>query len=92
MRVGEALGLRHEDIDAAGTVIRIRKRHNSNGALVEGRQREIPVPPGLIRLYTDYLVVLELRGAGGRTATWASRSAAPRPTGSRRPPRTAAVC
>ena len=32
MRVGEALGLRHEDIDAASTVIRIRKRHNSNGA------------------------------------------------------------
>jgi hypothetical protein len=56
IRVGEALGLRHEDIDAAGTVIRIRKRHNSNGARVKGGQREIPVPPGLIRLYTDYLV------------------------------------
>jgi len=56
MRVGEALGLRHEDIDAAGTCIRIRKRRNSNGARVKGGQREIPVPPGLIRLYTDYLV------------------------------------
>jgi integrase/recombinase XerD len=56
IRVGEALGLRHEDIDAAGTVIRIRKRHNSNGARVKGGQREIPVPPDLIRLYTDYLV------------------------------------
>ncbi len=56
IRVGEALGLRHEDIDAAGTLIRIRKRRNSNGARVKGGQREIPVPPGLIRLYTDYLV------------------------------------
>jgi integrase/recombinase XerD len=56
MRVGEALGLRHEDIDAAGTLIRIRKRRNSNGARAKGGQREIPVPPGLIRLYTDYLV------------------------------------
>ena len=37
MRVGEALVLRHEDIDAASTVIRIRKRHNSNGARVEKR-------------------------------------------------------
>jgi hypothetical protein len=46
IRVGEALGLRHEDIDAVGTVIRIRKRHNSNGARVKGRQREIPVPAG----------------------------------------------
>lgn len=56
MRVGEALGLRHEDIDAAGTAIQIRKRRNSNGARVKGGQREIPVPPSLIRLYTDDVV------------------------------------
>jgi integrase/recombinase XerD len=56
MRIGEALGLRHEDIDAAGTLIRIRVRRNSNGARVKGGQREIPVCPSLIRLYTDYLV------------------------------------
>ena len=31
IRIGEALGLRHEDIDAAGTLIRIRLRDNSNG-------------------------------------------------------------
>jgi integrase/recombinase XerD len=35
MRIGEALGLRHEDIDAAGTLIRIRARRNSNGARVK---------------------------------------------------------
>jgi integrase/recombinase XerD len=56
MRIGEALGLRHEDIDAAGTLIRIRARRNSNGVRVKGGQREIPVAPSLIRLYTDYLV------------------------------------
>jgi integrase/recombinase XerD len=56
MRIGEALGLRHEDIDAAGTLIRIRLRDNSNGARVKGGQREIPVSASLIRLYTDYLV------------------------------------
>jgi len=56
MRIGEALGLRHADIDAAGTLIRIRLRDNSNGARVKGGQREIPVSASLIRLYTDYLV------------------------------------
>jgi integrase/recombinase XerD len=56
MRIGEALGLRHEDIDAAGTLIRIRSRDNSNGARVKSGQREIPVAPSLIRLYADYLV------------------------------------
>jgi len=56
MRIGEALGLRHEDIDAAGTLIRIRLRDNSNGARVKGGQREILVSASLIRLYTDYLV------------------------------------
>jgi integrase/recombinase XerD len=43
MRIGEALGLRHEDIDAAATLIRIRLRDNSNGVRVKGGQREIPV-------------------------------------------------
>jgi site-specific recombinase XerD len=56
MRIGEALGLRHEDVDAAGTLIRVRLRSNDNGARVKGGQREIPVPAALIRLYTDYLV------------------------------------
>ena len=56
MRVGEALGLRHEDIDPAGRLVRVRARHNVNRARVKSGQREIPVAPGLIRLYTDYLV------------------------------------
>lgn len=56
MRIGEALGLRHEDIDAAGSLIRIRRRNNSNGARVKGADRDVPVSAALIRLYTDYLV------------------------------------
>lgn len=56
MRIGEALGLRHEDVDAAGTLVRIRLRDNANGARAKGGQREIPVSSALIRLYTDYLV------------------------------------
>jgi integrase/recombinase XerD len=56
MRIGEALGLRHEDIDAARSLIRIRRRINSNGARVKGVNRDIPVSAELIRLYTDYLV------------------------------------
>jgi site-specific recombinase XerD len=56
MRIGEALGLRHEDIETAATLIRIRLRDNSNGARAKGGQRDIPVSAALIRLYTDYLV------------------------------------
>lgn len=56
MRIGEALGLRHDDIDAAGGLVRVRSRLNSNGARVKSGQREIPVPPALIRLYADYLI------------------------------------
>lgn len=56
MRIGEALGLRHEDIDAPAMLVRIRLRDNSNGARVKGGQREVPVSPALIRLYTDYLI------------------------------------
>ncbi|WP_413769009.1 tyrosine-type recombinase/integrase [Rhodococcus pyridinivorans] len=56
MRVGEALGLRHEDLDPAGRLVRVRARCNSNRARVKSGQREVPVAPALIRLYTDYLV------------------------------------
>ncbi len=56
MRIGEVLGLRHEDIDPANRLIRVRARRNSNHARVKSGQREIPVSAALIRLYTDYLV------------------------------------
>ena len=56
VRVGEALGLRHEDIVAAEREIRIVSRPNANRARSKsGRQRGIPVSAGLIRLHGDYM-------------------------------------
>jgi integrase/recombinase XerD len=56
MRVGEALGLRHQDIAAAEREITIVPRINDNRARSKsGQQRTVPVSPGLIRLYGDYL-------------------------------------
>jgi len=55
LRVGEALGLRHEDIDARRCEISVRQRLNSNGARAKTWSREVPVDAGLIRLYSDYL-------------------------------------
>ena len=56
IRIGEALGLRHEDIAAAECEITVVPRVNDNGARSKSRrQRTIPVSTGLIRLYGDYL-------------------------------------
>ena len=55
LRVGEALGLRHEDIDARRCEIAVRQRVNANGARAKTSSRAIPVDPGLVRLYSDYL-------------------------------------
>jgi site-specific recombinase XerD len=56
VRIGEALGLRHEDIAAAEREITVVPRVNDNRARSKSRrQRVIPVSAGLIRLYGDYL-------------------------------------
>ena len=55
LRVGEALGLRHEDIDALRRVIIVRQRLNVNRARAKTYSREVPADPPLIRLYSDYL-------------------------------------
>jgi integrase/recombinase XerD len=55
LRIGEALGLRHEDLDARRGVIAIRPRENVNGARAKTWSREVPADAGLIRLYSDYL-------------------------------------
>jgi integrase/recombinase XerD len=55
LRVGEALGLRHEDIDARRCQIAVRQRLNSNGARAKTWTRDVPVDAGLVRLYSDYL-------------------------------------
>src|SRR6516225_1827687 len=55
LRIGEALGLRHEDIDAAGRVVSVVPRANANRARAKSGRRQVPVPGRLVRLYSDYL-------------------------------------
>ncbi|MEU5736240.1 tyrosine-type recombinase/integrase [Streptomyces antimycoticus] len=56
MRIGEALGLRHEDIAAAEQAVTVLPRLNANGARSKSQQvRTIPVSAELVRLFADYL-------------------------------------
>lgn len=55
VRVGEALGLRHDDIDVSGRTVSVRPRLNANGARTKSAAREVPAPAPLMRLYADYL-------------------------------------
>src|SRR5260370_1255818 len=54
LRIGEALGLRHEDIDAAAGLVAVVPRVNANGARAKSGRRLVPVPARVIRLYSDY--------------------------------------
>lgn len=58
MRIGQALGLRHEDIKSWDNLIRIVPREdNTNGARAKTREAyNIDVSKDLMSLYTDYLV------------------------------------
>jgi integrase/recombinase XerD len=56
VRIGEALGLRHEDLAVAERELTIVQRDNDNRARTKSRDpRTVPVSPGLLRLYADYL-------------------------------------
>jgi site-specific recombinase XerD len=56
IRIGEALGLRHEDLAAAEGELTVTPRENDNRARAKSaRTRTIPVSPEVIRLYADYL-------------------------------------
>ena len=55
MRVGEALGLRHSDIDAAARLVTVAPRVNGNRARAKSGGRQVPVPGAVIRMYADYL-------------------------------------
>jgi site-specific recombinase XerD len=56
VRIGEALGLRHEDLAIAERQVSIVPRDNDNRARAKsGRSRLIPASGELIRLYVDYL-------------------------------------
>ena len=57
MRVGQILGLRHEDLDTRGRSIRIESRDdNPNGARSKGRKSgTIPMTEQVNRLYIEYM-------------------------------------
>lgn len=56
LRIGEALGLRHEDLDIAQPQVAVVPRNNDNRARAKaGRSRFIPASGELMRLYADYL-------------------------------------
>jgi integrase/recombinase XerD len=56
VRIGEALGLRHEDIGIAEQAVTVTPRSNDNRARAKaGISRTIPASAELMRLYADYL-------------------------------------
>lgn len=55
LRIGEALGLRHEDVCARRCEVAVRARRNTNGARAKSWARTVPVAAELIELYSDYL-------------------------------------
>ncbi|MAX55403.1 MAG: integrase [Alcanivoracaceae bacterium] len=65
MRIGEALGLRHADVDLADGVIWVISRSdNENGARAKSkRARAIPVMPYLLEMYEDYITSTEYLAA-----------------------------
>ena len=56
VRIGEALGLRHEDMGIAERAVTVTPRRNDNRARAKaGISRTIPASAELMRLYADYL-------------------------------------
>jgi integrase len=56
LRIGEALGLRHEDVVVADRQVHVVPRRNDNRARAKaGRPRTVPTSADLMRLYVDYL-------------------------------------
>lgn len=55
LRIGEALGLRHEDVDARRRLVSVTPRENVNNARAKSWSRQVPAGPELFRLYSDYL-------------------------------------
>ena len=57
MRIGQALGLRHEDIQSQDNIIKIVPRQNNvNGARCKSKVRyQVDVPVELMALYVEYL-------------------------------------
>ena len=83
LRIGEALGLRREDLhllasssglgcSVAGPHVHVRRRMNDNGAFAKARApRSIPVPTELVQLYAT-ISTNATRSAQRSTPTWCS--------------------
>jgi integrase/recombinase XerD len=79
MRIGEALGLRREDMHLlasnnvlgcgiSGSHIHLRRRANANGSLAKSRfPRSIPVTTEVVDLYADYQFERSEKPAGDRS-------------------------
>lgn len=65
LRIGEALGLRHVDIDLSEKVIWVIPRSdNENGARAKSRRaRAVPVMPYVLEMYEGYMTSDEYEGA-----------------------------
>jgi len=55
VRIGEALGARHEDLVPRKGEFRVVDRVNDNQVRAKTGARTIPAPPDLMRLYADYI-------------------------------------
>lgn len=55
LRIGEALGLRHEDLNPRRCEVTVWSRINTNHARAKSRSRVVPVPAAVLALYSDYL-------------------------------------
>ena len=55
LRIGEALGLRHEDVRTPDGVVEVRQRVNANRARAKTWERTVPVGASWLRLHADYL-------------------------------------
>ena len=55
IRIGEALGARHEDLVPRRGEFRVVARDNDNGARAKSGDRTVPAPPELMRLYANYI-------------------------------------
>lgn len=56
LRVGQTLGLRHEDVDARRRELRIVRRDNGTGAWSKSRREwVVPISDEIVRLHRDYM-------------------------------------
>jgi integrase/recombinase XerD len=80
IRVGEALGLRHEDIVAAERQVTIVPRRNANGARSKSREaRSVPVSRRTIALDADTVWLLRAQSSTSLVTTLALGSLRSRP-------------